>query len=342
MLLIIIVSVFLGIYISVLLHELGHLLFGFLMRLKFTSLSVGGIQLYLNTHRRLRLRFVRHLIWSGGFVAMYPIDGHHLRWRWIVFIAGGPIASLVSFFGFKFLLNFLNQNSFEGHLVASISSISLFSTIAVLIPYRTSIYKSDGLQLIQFLRGGPEMVRSIALMLLHGAAMQGIRCREWNEKWIKDAVEIKDKSASEVQANLDAYDWALDTGKISIAEGYLNRSLELVVNIHPKLTTTLYLAQAHFLAMYKNDAVGARAAFIKAVSNPLILAFYPLRSEAAVLYAEGHFEGARAKAQEGIRIYKELGSPKYGQEELHQLEEILEKTEKQLSGVTGSSSIVSL
>ena len=147
------VSVFLGMYISVLLHELGHLLFGFLMRLKFISLSIGGIQLYLNTHRHLRLRFVKQLVWSSGFVAMYPTNENHLRWRWVVFILGGPIASLASFFSFKALNHSFSQNSFERYLVDSISFISFFSTIAVLIPYRTKLSKSDGLQIIEFLRG---------------------------------------------------------------------------------------------------------------------------------------------------------------------------------------------
>ena len=141
------------------------------------------------------------------------------------------------------------------------------------------------------------MMRSVAMMLLYSAAIQGMRCKVWNEMWIRDSIEVRDNSTSEAQANLYAYDWALDKGNISTAEGYLNRSLELVAHSPPLFSTILYWTQAHFLAMHKNDAVGARAAFEKAGFSSFILAYYPLRSEAAVLFAEGRFEESRTKAK---------------------------------------------
>jgi hypothetical protein len=324
-------------YASVFFHEAGHLLFGTLARFKFTWASVGKIQVYCDTHQMIRLRFVKQFSWTGGFAAMHTTNEHLLRWRDVAFILGGPATNFLLFFAFGFLYNYTPQGTFLSSFVAS----SIFSSLALgffsLIPSDKNGFANDGLQLLRLLRGGPLMRRSMAIMLLYGSALEGKGCEEWNAKWIEDSLAIQDNSSTEALANFFAYDWALDRKAVSKAEVHLNRGLGLVEKLDPATTTALYWSQAYFLAIHKHDAVGARAALEKAGSNPLALAFYPLRSEAAVLFAEGHFEEAKAKAEEGIEVYKELGSPKHGQEEFDQLEDILAKTENSLAS---SSSMV--
>lgn len=317
-------------YTSVLLHEAGHLLFGAIAGLKFYWVSVGGVQLYRDK-RKLRLRFLKELNPFGGFAAMCPITEHLMRWRWIVFIVGGPLTSLLLFSGLWLLHSYIPRGTFLGLFITFTAWISLCGGILNLIPRRTDKFHNDGLQLLEYLRGGPHMTRSIAMTLLHSFVIEGKGCKHWNATWIEDSLAIQDNSSTEAFANFFAYDWALDRKEIAKAETYLNRGLELVEKLDPATTTALYWAQAYFLAIHKHDAVGARAALEKAGPNPLALAFHPLRSEAAVLFAEGYFEEARAKAQEGIKVYKDLGSPKHGQEEFDQLEDILTRAENSLA-----------
>jgi hypothetical protein len=327
----------LAFYVSVFFHEAGHVLFGTLARLKFTWASVGKIQLYRDTHQKLRLRFVKQLNSRSGFAAMHTLIENAIRWRWIICVAGGPIMNFVMFLIFGFLLNYVVEGTFLKSFVVSSIIISLIEVFLNLIPSRRSGFDNDGMQIFTLLRGGQKMDRLTAMIMINGAATEGIRCKQWDENWIRNSLIIQDDSSIEALANFYAYDWSLDRKEIARAETHLNRGLELVEKLDPAMTTSLYWSQAYFLAMHKHDAVGAREAFEKAGSNPLALAFYPLRTEAAVLFAEGRFEEAKAKAQEGIKVYRELGSPKYGQEELDQLEDILAKAEDAL---TLSSSIV--
>jgi hypothetical protein len=324
-------SLFLAYFIVVLFHEIGHVLFGTLSGLKFSWLSVGKIQLYLNTRHRLRLRFIKHLNLLSGFASMYTNVEHFLRWRWMIFILGGVLGNIFLFLLAKFTDAYVSRGSFLSNTIIFAGLLSIITSAFSLIPYRTKGFASDGFQLLHFLRGGTQMRRIMAITLLHGSAREGAGSGEWNTKWIEDALVIKDNSVIEAMANLYAHEWALNKRDNVTAELHLDRALKLVEKLDPAMTTALYWAQAYFLAIHKHDAVGARAAFEKAGSNPLALAYYPLRSEAAVLFAEGHFEEAKAKAQEGIKVYKKLGSPKYGQEELEQLEDILAKAENSLA-----------
>jgi phage shock protein PspC (stress-responsive transcriptional regulator) len=324
-------ALILSFFITNLIHELGHVLFGKFAGLNFSSFAVGPIQVYLNQYNSMRVRFVKHLNWFGGFASMYTRNEKYLRVRWIICVLGGPLASLISWFAFGFLMDTRSQSNFWRLVITFISYTSLLAVAATIIPYHNRQHANDGLQLLWFLRGNSQMKRTKAMILLYGTAVKGAGSREWKSKWIEDASAVKDNSPTEAIANLYIHEWALDRKQIDRAEIHLNRSLELVEKLDPVTTTALYWSQAYFLAIHKHDAVGARATFEKAGSNPLALAFYPLRTEAAVLFAEGHFEEARAKAQEGIKVYRELGSPKNGQEEFDQLEDILAKAENSLA-----------
>jgi lipoprotein signal peptidase len=326
-----------AIFTTILFHETGHVLSGTFAGLKFSWMSVGKVQLYLNTHQQLKLRIVKHLPMFGGYASMYTNNEHLLRWRHIFFVMGGALGNVLLFLLIIFSYKYTPPGGFLRVTMIVTALTSLVTSVLTFIPYRTRGVATDGLHIIHFLTGGVQMRRTIAMTLLYGSTMEGLSVKSWKSEWIKDVLSVRDNSAVEALGNLYTHNWALNKKDTEAAENHIDRAVELSDKLDPATATVVYWAKAYHSAICKNDAVEARAMFDKAGSNPLAPAYYPLRTEAAVLFAEGHFEEAKTKAAEGIKIYRELGSPQYGQEELEQLEDILAKSENALAS---SSSMV--
>lgn len=83
-------------FFAVLLHELGHLATGLIAGLSFRKLLVGALML---THedRGYRLRFAGKGVMAGGLTVMIPRGPAEIRQKYLLFVAGGPVATLLLF-----------------------------------------------------------------------------------------------------------------------------------------------------------------------------------------------------------------------------------------------------
>jgi Peptidase family M50 len=81
-------------FISILMHECGHLLAGFAVGMRFRQIMVGPLLLYAPFRGRgIRLKFVP--VFGRGYCAMIPPSGYYsTRRALVVLIAAGPVATL--------------------------------------------------------------------------------------------------------------------------------------------------------------------------------------------------------------------------------------------------------
>ncbi len=153
-----VVATWLGFHLVIFLHELGHLLFGWLFRLELQKIQIGVGRLLLR--RKMRSGFIWEWRWtpSGGLVIGWPADNSLAEVRRWFFIAGGPLAGIgtVAIFFVLFGHDPLKATGKSWKFVFDLAGgvVLLFAvgvTLGNLVPFTSSFSggPSDGYQLFK-------------------------------------------------------------------------------------------------------------------------------------------------------------------------------------------------
>jgi hypothetical protein len=289
-------------FLTVTIHELGHLGGGALAGFRFVLLVVGPL-LVARHERGLRLGYSGRPLFLGGFLSSAPTDDHRLGARVALMVAGGPLASFLQLLLIFLLASALQDRPIPVRVGSILMLLALYSLVMLLFsawPGRVRGLMTDGARLLTGLRGGPQAERQVAICALSGASAAGERPRDRNPAWLQRAITHSDGSAEEASANFYVYFQALDMGEPERAAAYLDHTLSLWQKLSPLLRSTYYLEAAYFEARYGGDPATARAWLDLCKGGMLVDRHTRWRAEAAVLLAEGQAEAARDRAEQGL------------------------------------------
>lgn len=298
--------------LSVAVHELGHVVGGWLVGHHFVALSIGPLVLRAN-ERRLCVKLAR--TWQlSGVAATAPMTDHHLIQRDMFSVASGPAFSLLLASTAYMVYPHIHTggriggiNYFFRELMKLSIWVSLWLGVTSLIPryMKKPGILTDGGRLMMLSRGGPEALRWSLMRRIHGAILSGVRPRDWNPEWIRQITDLDEPDASHVSAIYFGYLWALDRTDYAQAGAFLDQGRELLNK--GSLEYHSYLLQAVFFeALYRRNAKQARAWFDEAKNAPVMRSTLR-RAEASVLLVEEHYEAARLCALEGLQAAKDEG-----------------------------------
>jgi hypothetical protein len=158
-----------AIYVSILVHELGHVIAGKAAGFELRGLAVGGIVLNKQA-RGWRLRFALRRIFSG-FTKMLPPSTESLRGRYAQLVAGGPAASI--------LLLLITPTLPAGEFVRVLFFVNLVATVSCLIPYAVGGMLNDAKFLTILARKGAAAEQLAAILYLLAIDAQGTRPSAW-------------------------------------------------------------------------------------------------------------------------------------------------------------------
>src|SRR4028118_1901488 len=88
------VIVVLLIWLETIVHEVGHLVAGWLVGFRFVMMTVGRLKLRA-TDKGLRLSLIDEADIQSGSALMVPTTLHNLRVRWLVMTVGGMAGNLL-------------------------------------------------------------------------------------------------------------------------------------------------------------------------------------------------------------------------------------------------------
>ncbi len=168
-------------------HEIGHVLGGLFQGMRFLMLIVGPFGWHASSSGA-RFQWNTNLALMGGLAAMLPTQTGAPRRQLLVLIAGGPLASL-----FLAILA-IALTSVSGPRLAAyftiVAGTSLGIFLVTLIPMRVGGFMSDGLQLIDVLKGGGAAIDRGALMQLLAQSLDGVRPRDWDSSAIDELAKL--------------------------------------------------------------------------------------------------------------------------------------------------------
>ncbi|HEX8597593.1 MAG TPA: M50 family metallopeptidase [Chloroflexia bacterium] len=293
------VTIVLLIWLETIVHEVGHLVAGWLVGFRFVMITVSRLKLRA-TGQGLRLNLIDEADIQSGSALMVPTTLHNLRARWLVMTVGGMAGNLL--LGCCFFLWMLFDPQGMWGLLPFATGLSFVLGLVNLLPLKVNGYNSDGAYMQILLKGGPRADRFCYLTMITGASRMRQRPRDWDPAWIEGILQPADGTMDEALANHVAFYWAMDMGQVQWADKYMARCINLIESLPPQLQPALYADAAFLRAYCFKDLEWARY-FLEKVGTETIRRFrhMQLRATSAVLMTEGRVEEARELAREALR-----------------------------------------
>lgn len=277
----------LGWLLAILAHELGHVVAGLAQGFTFYGLTVGPLA-WERKQGRVRFRWNRNINLSGGLALMLPRGQERLRARFLTFVAGGPLASVV----FAALLFWLAAQVAPGQwlqlLLGGTALLSAVIGVSTLIPLQSGGFSSDGLRLLTLSRNNERARTEVTLLELMAQLRSGSSLEELPVGRIERAMELP--STPPVYRLSFAYYLYL---YYAYREAYpradeLLRSVMAGLDCYPAgLRGAFYLEEAIFSALYRDDLPAAEAAYARYQPATFIQAIDSKMAEAALARARG-------------------------------------------------------
>jgi hypothetical protein len=291
-------------------HESGHLLAGLAVGFRPRLVIIGPLKI-VREGGALCARLNRSLV--PGLVRALPADARDLRRRLAVYVSGGPLANLVLGVLCLVLALLAHRTSTASttrsrigiwlgmiglcNLVLFLGTIIRF--LAAVLPFRSRGLRSDGAQLLDLLQGRPRAERRLVAVTLVTAWQDGVRPRAWETGLVERLLVLREGSDDDVGANVCGYYYALDAGQTERAGRLLDLAVSQLRGYQADFRPALLLEAAFFLARHRRDVVAARARLEQARGGHAER-YTRLRAEAAILWAEGRYAEAAAKAEAGL------------------------------------------
>jgi hypothetical protein len=288
--------------ITIAVHELGHLAFGWLSGLRFESVSI--VWLWIGRQNgSFRVRFRRHAL--AGHADMSLSSMLRARRKLFWFVAGGGIASLllgILAIPASRLVELYCPEPIPA-MWSGMAYLSLFTALLSVIPFPQGFYFSDGQMLKMLLRsvaGTEYMLASYGIGMQH---RNGISELDMNQRWVKIANLKGQKHQAEYHKTWVAYAGNTDA---SVSDQLLEQCLSRAGLIHTETREHLVAEAAYFCAWFRKDAAKARIwrRRLKEFENLPYLT--QLRVNTAISSCSDDYPGALGSCERALQFIRAL------------------------------------
>jgi hypothetical protein len=326
---------------AVVVHELAHLLAGWAVGFRFSSIQVGPLSLRIE-HGLLKVRFRLEMA-AMGYAGMHVNRLQHLRRRLFLYTAAGPAANLLSVPAAVLVFNNAFPelgNTWMATPVAQFAFISLLLGMLSLIP-RQSFLMTDGARIAMLLRSRDRSRRWLSICAIGKLSNTGVRPRNWKRTWLRSAASIRDASVDALTGNWLGYISASDCKDAGIAATHLERCLELAHTLPFSTRDMIAQEAAVFTAWFRDDAVLADKWVAQRRKPGLMQRFVQVRLDVALRCAHRDYANAEDAWREGL-VFIERATSGSAQERLKEawlewLEEISERKAERGAVLFGAS-----
>ncbi|UOQ72697.1 hypothetical protein [Hymenobacter cellulosilyticus] len=333
-----VVGLFLLYFLLIVVHEGGHVLGAWLARFHLLTFAASWLRITRRANG-WQVRLQKPIESLGGMVQAFPTHARHLRRRYAIYIAGGPLANLLT----GSLALYLRQAVlFSPEVGFSLSRTeyllenalfyfgwaSLLIGVFNLLPLTLkSGYTIDGKKLWHLVRGGTAMHQHLGLLYFQSVAYAGTRPRDWNLTQLEAFLAYRSHTVLDFYAHLYAYAYYQDRDDHTLMEEHLAAALERRHTGPVGLQQYVLTEAAVVAALYDQNAEYARQWLEQAQAAKPFAAEEGLFAQAAVAYAEGQLAEATRWLQAARRQLQQastIGSNEPGFEQLDDLQHRIE------------------
>jgi len=276
-------------------HESGHLVAGWCVGLRFKGVTIDPFTVTLDSGR---WKFAVKPSLFSGFAYMCLDRIRRVRLRLIVFVAGGPAASISS--GIAALLmaeSGLAQN--YSAWAAFFGLLSLIVGYISLTPFRSGRFANDGMLLRALLFRKVEATQLVATYAISTVKYSGILPPDYLRRWFRLAATPSGLSARSYYASWLAYETAKDNRE---AAQFLEQCLAQCGRMDGKQRDRLIAEATVFTAVRRDDVARAEVWFKRIKSLDRLHPVWQARVRIALLCARKQFESANAELDAALSL----------------------------------------
>ena len=302
--LIMIFLLLLAFIISIAVHEAGHLFAGNLLKFQFYMLVVGPF-LWALEDGRLIFKWNKNLNIFGGLTYSIPENEVNLRRKFLGYVAGGPLASLL-FAGIMYwLMHVLSpmqitdlkelfvQDFFKFH-----AFISMMIFLAAIIPVRSGGFKSDGGRMITLLKNNAQTKIELFLITTHTYLGTGTRPSELRISEIEQYLIHNSDDHYTINCHYYLHLVHFDRQEYHLAHEHLQKMTDNIDSYPTAMHSSIWL-QVIFLQPFYGEDIQLVEELWKGIKYSAITAKTDYaKAEAATLLLKGENDAARNKIAE--------------------------------------------
>jgi hypothetical protein len=273
--------------VSVLVHELGHLLAAVQLNFEVLSTSLGPLRLQW-LHGKYAFRFSGKRLWLGS-VGVVPKEMENWRRRAMWIAASGPLATLLTALAAGGVVVSSTLSGAPLTFWCALAQLNLLIFVLGIFPNNKHASSRNDAALFWLLfHNGPE-AREMELVYLVGQLkLHAVRPADYPEPLMdRLVIHRATRPDTRVLAARTMSDWALDCGDVGMADRWDREAITHTQDCHPRLRNSVWAASACFDVLFRGDAASARAKLAEVDLDALFPPCFAHRVRAARLLAIG-------------------------------------------------------
>ncbi|QWU47573.1 site-2 protease family protein [Bacillus sp. NP247] len=303
---------FFGIALLVLIiHELGHVIFGLMGGLNFKFMTVGPITIQ-KEKGKVRIRENKLWAYFGGVAMLVPssIETPNLSKKWAWLTLGGPITSLL--FGITF--GYIYMVSYYQYLLYfSVLHFVIFA--ATIVPIKGT-FLSDGMQFLILIKDDEKAKQHLYTIQVSSELFSYKRPKDWDERLI-ELSEEKLKENKGIRESLSGLMLVFlarsDQKGMARAIPYIEQIVQLPVTKENKFfVSSFHSWYLLYKVLYQKESLSLQEAkaHVKAITKVDLHGYY--RTHGIVKYLEGDLEDARTYMKKADKELKSAEKSEIG------------------------------
>lgn len=294
--------------LAVVIHELGHLFVGWIVGFHFSSIALGPI-IFGFEYGKLTIR-LRRGTGTLGYAGIQVDRVIRLRHRFLLFIVGGPAASLASAAVAVFLIKYFFPKSWLVPVGAGYAYLSSLIGIAGFLPLWPRS-RSDGSRIWMLLTSHEKTRRLISTLALLHQTKLGTPLKLWKTTWLNATTAVRDDSIDEFTSNWIAFCAASARKDIPKLTAHLERCLELAYMLPDAKRDEIAREAGIYVAWFRNDAAAAEKWFAQRKYPKQTMRIMRIRMRVALDCARKDFASSFQAIEEGAAFIESLPNTPY-------------------------------
>lgn len=174
---------YLTLYIQLIIHELGHLIFGLISKYKFSSFRIGNLILVKN-NKKIKLKLLK-ISGTGGQCIMIPPKSENSKIPVILYNLGGALANIITAFIFIIFHIIVNDKVILAYIFDTLALFGIYFAALNGIPMKMGIIDNDGFNAISLSKDKSAQKAFLIQLKINEALSNNKRLKEMPAEWFE-------------------------------------------------------------------------------------------------------------------------------------------------------------
>ncbi len=174
------ILIFIALYLQIIVHEGGHLIFGLMTKYKFLSFRIGNLMI-IKTQGTLKFKKFS-LAGTGGQCIMIPPDFENGKIPYFLYNAGGALMNFISSIIAFAIGTYFKEAYYFSQFIEYFTFFGVAFGLVNIIPFKGKLISNDGKNILSISKNQRSMESFWRMLKVHSLLNDGIRIIDMPEE----------------------------------------------------------------------------------------------------------------------------------------------------------------